>query len=777
MATADEFDPYRKWLGIPLIEQPPNLYRLLGIALFEDDPDVIQNAADRQMKHVRTFQIGKNAAISQRILNELSQARHTLLSPAKEEYDAKLRALMAPAEVEPPPAFALAAAPPLFSAPPPIAEDEGPPAIETSPPVLSIQVGAARPAAAGLRPRMPEQSSGGSSLIWILGGLGAAIAIGGVIYYSTNNSDPHKASAASKGTDTKPQPEKSPKPVTPVKPGEGTRPSKPEDPVRPTTPDGSTGPQKMSLDETLSDARLGLTRRDFDQARRRLSEAKELSRNGNEEVKHRVAHLETLQSYAEGFWNDVRQAIYGLKLTDDSKQPITARFELGRRNYELLKREGEWITYKVNGSEQRSRIVDLPELDALAFSRQHAGERTAAMELSVAAFMLFEFPEGRVRGGGGRDRDGDSAKDHWRRAAELGTRDRALAKELGLESELASTSPAPNPRPVEPRPTPMPSPRPAPKPNRLAVPSPQERNQAETKMVQKYGSDLAAARTDADAKRKLAGSLYRDFLEEAGDPAMRYVSLEKARDLAIELGELEKLVLPFLDEFADTFEIDELLAKATALDRFLMQPAGRGEQAAIVQKIAVEDMPKALREHHFAAALKLSEVSVRAARLAMSKEAGALDRRAKEASQFIGNLDSWEQAAEKGAKKLTLVADDPTASYQVGLFECAGKENWIAGLPHLAKGSDAELKIPAQKELSAPSSAADQLALAQAWADVAKQKRGLAAMHIYKHARVWAQKASLAEGGANSAASLTQEIDMQLARLTKILDDLTAASP
>jgi hypothetical protein len=36
----EAFDPYRKWLGIPPEEQPPNHYRLLGIALFEDDPDV-----------------------------------------------------------------------------------------------------------------------------------------------------------------------------------------------------------------------------------------------------------------------------------------------------------------------------------------------------------------------------------------------------------------------------------------------------------------------------------------------------------------------------------------------------------------------------------------------------------------------------------------------------------------------------------------------------------------------------------------------------------------
>ncbi|MEX2188508.1 MAG: hypothetical protein WD875_16990 [Pirellulales bacterium] len=89
----EAFDPYRKWLGIPPEEQPPNHYRLLGIALFEDDADVISNAADRQMAHVRTYQTGKRAPLSQALLNELSAAKICLLDPArKHDYDRDLAA-------------------------------------------------------------------------------------------------------------------------------------------------------------------------------------------------------------------------------------------------------------------------------------------------------------------------------------------------------------------------------------------------------------------------------------------------------------------------------------------------------------------------------------------------------------------------------------------------------------------------------------------------------------------------------------------------------------
>ncbi len=90
------FDPYRKWLGIPNWEQPPNHYRLLGINLFENDPDVIETAADRQMGHVRNYQAGKYSELSQRVLNELSASRLCLLAPDKKKaYDEKLRTELA----------------------------------------------------------------------------------------------------------------------------------------------------------------------------------------------------------------------------------------------------------------------------------------------------------------------------------------------------------------------------------------------------------------------------------------------------------------------------------------------------------------------------------------------------------------------------------------------------------------------------------------------------------------------------------------------------------
>ena len=87
-----DFDPLYKWLGIPPSEQPPNCYRLLGLEAFEDDLDVIENAADRQVAFLRGFQSGPHAAIAEEVINQVRVARSWLLQPErKAQYDAWLR--------------------------------------------------------------------------------------------------------------------------------------------------------------------------------------------------------------------------------------------------------------------------------------------------------------------------------------------------------------------------------------------------------------------------------------------------------------------------------------------------------------------------------------------------------------------------------------------------------------------------------------------------------------------------------------------------------------
>ena len=86
------FDPYHKWLGIPPADQPANHYRLLGLNLFESDPDVIDVATEQRVVYLRQCATGQHIAESQKLLNEVAAARLCLLNvEIKRLYDQRLR--------------------------------------------------------------------------------------------------------------------------------------------------------------------------------------------------------------------------------------------------------------------------------------------------------------------------------------------------------------------------------------------------------------------------------------------------------------------------------------------------------------------------------------------------------------------------------------------------------------------------------------------------------------------------------------------------------------
>ncbi len=91
-----EFDPYHRWLGIGPEHQPPDHYRLLGIARFESDRQVIDSVALRHISFLQEITDGPCVDQAQRLLNELAAARRCLLDPErKAAYDAQLRAVPA----------------------------------------------------------------------------------------------------------------------------------------------------------------------------------------------------------------------------------------------------------------------------------------------------------------------------------------------------------------------------------------------------------------------------------------------------------------------------------------------------------------------------------------------------------------------------------------------------------------------------------------------------------------------------------------------------------
>ncbi|HXT60941.1 MAG TPA: hypothetical protein VN699_20040 [Pirellulales bacterium] len=213
---AEAFDPYHKWLGISPKDQPPNHYRLLGIELFESDPDVVEGAADQRMSHVRTFQTGQNSALSQRILNELSAAKLCLLDASRRaEYDRQLKAKLQEAATANEPQL-----PPAAPAPRPLPQAKALPVQEPAPIVISDS---ASPVSV-IHKRATRKSPAWRQPAVLAGAGVAVLALGAAIYIfssgpKTNVAQANRASAAAekiKRDVVKLAPQR-PKPAKPIK--------------------------------------------------------------------------------------------------------------------------------------------------------------------------------------------------------------------------------------------------------------------------------------------------------------------------------------------------------------------------------------------------------------------------------------------------------------------------------------------------------------------------------------------------------------------------------
>jgi serine/threonine protein kinase len=100
------FDPYQQWLGVPPEEQPPNHYRLLGLALFEQDRAMIERAAQQRSIHLRALATGGEVPLVEKLIAEVAAAKACLLAPEKKaSYDRNLRLILKarPVASKPPP--------------------------------------------------------------------------------------------------------------------------------------------------------------------------------------------------------------------------------------------------------------------------------------------------------------------------------------------------------------------------------------------------------------------------------------------------------------------------------------------------------------------------------------------------------------------------------------------------------------------------------------------------------------------------------------------------
>jgi hypothetical protein len=637
--TTEQFDPYRKWLGIPPKDQPAHHYRLLGIAAFESDPDVVQNAADRQMAHVRNFQRGKNAAESQKILNELAAAKVCLLTEAKKsDYDKQLREQLRAKKAA---ATAARAATPVAGAPIPVAAVPEPPVAEAIPTAVAeapAQPGFSNsPKISARKPSVHRRRRKNSVLpIGIAVVCLGVLAVGGIVAMSQLGDKKDKSSSKESELDkpTKKDSKKNnPAPKQPDRqsPKRGTdTPKRPDSQTRTDTdkpftspltnlkPDSNTqttAERTKQLKFALEKLRGALASRDETTAVTHLANADELKQTAVESAE--VESLRQLATYLRGFWSGVTG---GIKEFEESMS-----FEFQGRSYEFVSKDSGTLTYKVDGVETSAPVRKLAPFDAVAIAFLDLDKDNTFDNFYVVTFHAIDNQ-------GDIEKQRSVAREMLLEAVKDGNRNEMLIAELDLKDVVPGTTPDTPTTPV--KPTPGDTDKSPPNDSLAPVPSAEELRAAKVAMRSKLGSKLRVART-LDAKAQLATELS----EQAGDEpelVLKYELWMQARLLAIEARQLE-LSMTVTDSMAEVFEIDALSQKQEALEELVAKP---DVDVAAISQTAGQLFQQAVSESKFEVARRLGETRKRAA-----KRTGQIDL-VKQIDEELSELDQKRKSGE-----------------------------------------------------------------------------------------------------------------------------------
>ncbi len=734
----EEFDPYLHWLGIRDPQRPPNHYRLLGVELFESDPDVISNAADRQMAHVRTFQSGRRSAESQKVLNALAGAKICLLNPQKKAgYDAQLQAELA-SVVQPPvmPSPSEAIAPAL------------PPSLP-SPTVrrfsvlwvtLSTLVAVAAMMAAllivvlGVGHAPDEDRDLARSDDEVTADAGQQLQPPGGPVTDEPKLDQGANPQPGKQLDAKQAAKTTAEPAAKVEPPKKIEPPGKAEPkgakrteTAKTTEPGAKSEAKSPTEqlppaaESMTAARTAMKQRNVDAARRHLVLAEKAAFPKDRE---QLDRLNDVLTPWEAFWTAVRLGIL------ECKQGEVLRAE--RLSVEVVNRADGVITVRgdvdgkkgtargdVDGKERTItfRLQNLPTPLAMVIAEKKLPENTA--NLPKAAFLVV-------------DPDGDP-----RQAFQLCEQSarRGVAPSSGLAAELKAALAATNSPPGADAASAKP-------PSRLPVPDAAAQQDERKKVRDAFRARFAQARTPID-RGDLAADLFRDAQGSKDSPAARFALFAEARDLALAAGEPARFREVVL-EMAKGYELDSFEEQTRAL----VDASDTALPSAVrttLAKVAIDLAQEAIQADSYDAAARLAKASFSFASKVMASKGRDPHtiRQAIELGETIPWYKQQHDLAQQAEKALTQDPNNIKAVQFLGKYYALVKEQWDRGLPLLLKSEDARLKALAEAEQAArrSASAADMVKLADQWMEAVPSIEGPLERSAQRRALYWYEAA------------------------------------
>ena len=603
---AEDFDPYRKWLGIPPKDQPPHHYRLLGIAPFEDDPDVIENAGDRQMAHVRTFQTGRFGAVSQHVLNELAAARRCLLDASKKSaYDALLRSQMAMPSAAP--SSGAVARHGILE----------PPRGEVAVPrggALNMPPGPSRKPAVESEPADERPAAGL--------GLPTPVDLGSL----------HEAVSTA--------------PIRPVARTARTRSRK-----RPQTLPIVVGLVGVSILALIVAGEI-------------------ISRNARSDGGDDGPTPSRQTSQPEPPSSPDRDSATAA----GQQQPPGSKPPRRRPKPDRPRRMPGQSPPGIETRPHTPLAIEPSEPDS--------------QDLGTPADDGFALAPARV------DAGAPETETDW---------SRLIGSAEAQPGTLAAGS-------------------------RAAVPDTDARRTARQRLGRIYGRQFGRTKTPEE-KLALIAKLARAALEEEDD-ALKYVMLEKSRDLAIELPAPAKLC-ETIDLLAVRFAMDPLVEKSICLTKSIASAKTAADSGRIYEQ-ADAVYRDALAQRRYDAAVRLAEVALLASKKARRPDAG---RVVTDELKRLRSLAAAKSRAAEAAQRLKEEPDDPQANYELGAYLCFHRDDWHNGLPLLARGGDEAFRDLAARELADAGTVDERIELAERWMSLGRRKGGAVGKSILSHAK------------------------------------------
>ena len=259
-------------------------------------------------------------------------------------------------------------------------------------------------------------------------------------------------------------------------------------------------------------------------------------------------------------------------------------------------------------------------------------------------------------------------------------------------------------------------------------------------------------------KARLARELLATAKDEDDYPAAQYVLLRLARDMSAEYGDYATAERA-IGEMSQRFDVDAIAMRGAALVQALAAKTSPAQR----QRIA-RDALRIVGECHEADRYRESKAIVnavlRAASRLKDKQMAADARRLRDDGAALAK----QYAAVRGAfETLETKPDDPAANATAGKYLCFVKGGWTRGLAMLVKGNDKSLKDLASREQRGADTLAEQLAVADAWWDVAEAQPSHTRSEVRIHAAHGYHKA------------LTKLSGLDKLRVQKRLDQAAAA--